>query len=364
MTLEFPSLSDCAIQELMPLQENADTFNSDGTPKSIDGGFRITDSQRQRSLAIFILIITAIVLELLICILMSISIVRKHRNFGVLFIIFNVVSVLLLIAAVASAADFFLRNLGPCIHRTDFSNEQIGPSPTRPRINGFLPSSGGYRPNSFGRWRPVQSGNAAVTATFSFTLGSGAALLISAIVLLFIFSIIFGIKTNWTDVSHDAMYGHSQHPQQYPPEQHLPQQYPPLESLPQKNSAQQYFPQQHLPQQPRQKYLPHEFEEYRPQQHPPQETSPKHTPQQYLPQEYPAQESPQKYPAKQYLPHAAIPMHGSPSSASPVAAGAGYHLPSTDSSRVLNQGQAHHASNSNADGSGRSPGRGDMRAKY
>jgi hypothetical protein len=68
-------------------------------------------------------------------------------------------------------------------------------------------------------------------------------------------------------------------------------------------------------------------------------------------------------PPPHLLPHAATPMRGSPSPASLAAAGSSHHQSSTLSPSVLNQGPAHHSSDSKADSSGRSPGRGGMHAK-
>jgi hypothetical protein len=212
-TAEFPSISNCASQaSMLDSTINAsEPYNVDGTLKKQYQGICVTDDQASRLLAVPGLVITTIILQLLLCISMCISRVRSLRFFNLAFAIVNLVCIVFLIAAVGSAATLFLSNLAPCIHLTDFSDEQIKPSPTSNGINGFIPSSGGFSlaslvDPSLGKWTSTQAGNAAAYATMVFLPGGGAALLSAAILIMFIFAIVFCTKTTWTTSDPSASF--------------------------------------------------------------------------------------------------------------------------------------------------------------
>jgi len=150
------------------------------------------------------LIGTAIALTVVICIIMEIPPLRKQSWFNILFVSINVLTLIIMIAAVALGAAVLGQLVAPCLFLTDFSSDQVAPAPTRAAINGFTPSSGGVLPistSSFQTYQAVQSGNSAVFMRATFDIGGGAAWGIAFIVLQFIFTIYFGMKTDWAEAA-------------------------------------------------------------------------------------------------------------------------------------------------------------------
>jgi len=150
------------------------------------------------------LIGTAIALTVVLCIIMEIPPLRKQSWFNILFVSINVLTLIIMIAAVALGAAVLGQLVAPCLFLTDFSSDQVSPAPTRAAINGFTPSSGGVLPistSSFQTYQAVQSGNSAVFMRATFDIGSGAAWGITFIVLQFVSTIYFGIKTDWAEAA-------------------------------------------------------------------------------------------------------------------------------------------------------------------
>lgn len=208
-TVTFPSLADCASQQKVNFRQGPgdSSFNADGTIKGSQGGFCVTEQTQAGILAVPGLVVTTIVLLLILDLLMIIPASRKFRLFNVVFIVISAICLIFLIAAVATGAAVLVARAGPCFYLSSMTTEQLMPSPTRGSINGFVPSSGGtvVPPNGPHKFRDTQSGNAAVYLRPDFQVGSGAGLLVATIVLLFVFVIVFAIKTDWAGEGDKAL---------------------------------------------------------------------------------------------------------------------------------------------------------------
>ena len=208
--MTFPSLADCASQQKVNFRPGPgdSSLNADGTIKGSQGGFCVTEQTQAGILAVPGLVITTIVLLLILDVLMIIPASRKFRLFNVVFIVISAICLIFLIAAVGTGAAVLAGRAGPCRFLSSMTTEQLMPSPTRGSINGFVPSSGGASvPTSgaTGRFQATQSGNAAVYLRPDFQLGSGAGLLVATIVILFVFVIVFAIKTDWAGEGDKAL---------------------------------------------------------------------------------------------------------------------------------------------------------------
>lgn len=207
-TIKFFTFSPCASQFRRTFRSGPGDshINADGTLKTSNGGMCLVQAtQTAVQVSIPGLIGSAIALTFVLCIIMEIPAVRKLPWFNILFVCINVLSLILMIAAVALGAAVLAGFVAPCLFQTDFSSDQVAPSPTRAAINGFTPSSGGFNMNSVAtpqsRFQAVQSGNAAVYMRPTFDIGSGAGWGITFIVLQFIFTIYFGIKIDWAEAN-------------------------------------------------------------------------------------------------------------------------------------------------------------------
>ena len=205
----MPSLASCATQNNMAVgsASNPANINSDGTLKQGSCGYCLTKEQSAGMLAVPGLCGITIALLLIIELMMCIPAARKLGFFPILVIVVSVLCIVFLIAAVASAATWNYQ-VATCISQTDLTKAQFMPAPTRAPFGGYTPSSG----NSMlaqgagrGLFRVDQAGgNAAAYLKPSIIPGIGAAALIVAIVLLFLFTIFFAIKTDWKAVSSSA----------------------------------------------------------------------------------------------------------------------------------------------------------------
>jgi hypothetical protein len=205
-TIRYISISQCASQFRSTFRPGPGTshINADGTLKTSNGGpCLVQATQTAAQVSIPGLIGTAITLQLVLIIIMSIAALRKQSWFNILFVSINVLTMIMMIAAVALGAAVLAGLVAPCLFLTDFSSDQVAPSPTRAAVNGFTPSLGGVSPQSQGpqTFQAVQSGNSAVFMRPAFFLHSGAIFGIVFIVLHFIFTIFFGIKTDWAEAA-------------------------------------------------------------------------------------------------------------------------------------------------------------------
>jgi len=206
-TIRFINFSQCASQFRRTFRPGPGTshINADGTLKTSNGGMCLVQAiQTAAQVSIPGLIGTAIALTVVLCIIMEIAALRKQSWFNILFVSINVLTLIMMIAAVALGAAVLAGFVAPCLFLTDFSSDQVAPAPTRAAINGFTPSSGGVSPigtTSSPTFQAVQSGNSAVFMRAAFDIGGGAAWGIAFIVLQFIFTIYFGIKTDWAEAA-------------------------------------------------------------------------------------------------------------------------------------------------------------------
>ncbi len=195
----FTPLSDCASQQNVNFRMGPgdSSFSSDGTLKDSRRGICLTEQTGAGVLAVPGLLITTIVLLLILDLLMWIPVARKFRLFNVVFIVISVLCIIFLIAAVASGATNLLGRAGPCSFLASMTEDQLKPSPTLATLaSGYTPSSGGYSLNptgAQGKW----NGSIATYASPILILGPGAALIVASIVLLFVFVIVFAIKSDW-----------------------------------------------------------------------------------------------------------------------------------------------------------------------
>jgi len=208
ITVTIPSMSACATQQNMKTSTavNDANVNSDGTLKTGSCGYCLTQPQQVGVLAVPGLCGTTITLLLIIELMMCAPFIRKMGFFRILVIIVSVLCMIFLIAAVASAATT-LYQVAACQLETDFSQAQFMPSPTSTAFNGYTPSSGGVTLASTsgqGLFNLYQQTFAAAYLKPLLIPSGGAVLIIIAIVFLFLFTIVFAIKTDWTAVSSSA----------------------------------------------------------------------------------------------------------------------------------------------------------------
>jgi len=205
-TMRYIALEQCASQFRSTFRSGPGDshINADGTLKTSNGGpCLLQATQTAAQVSIPGLIGTAITLQIVLIIIMSIAALRKQSWFNILFVSINVLTMIMMIAAVALGAAVLAGFVAPCLFVTDFSSDQVAPAPTRAAVNGFTPSSGGVsvQATSPQRFQAVQSGNSAVFMRPAFFLSAGAILGIVFIVLHFICTICFGIKTDWAEAA-------------------------------------------------------------------------------------------------------------------------------------------------------------------
>lgn len=134
--------------------------------------------------------------------------------FPIIVIVISILCMIFLIAAVGAAATTF-RQIASCQLLSDLSPAQTMPSRTSAAaFDGYQPSTGGM---SLGRnegslYSVEQPGSGASRAVFNTAAGTnvvfapsvGAAHIVSAIVLLLLFTIFFSIKTDWAAAAPSA----------------------------------------------------------------------------------------------------------------------------------------------------------------
>jgi hypothetical protein len=206
ITVTFVDYDSCPAELNVLKYQNLLTpsnVKADGTLKTDTGtcGYCLTQQQQTANRATLGLCAITITLLLAIDIMMCIPAIRKKAHFRILFIVFSVLCMIFLIAAVSSAALTFLL-VTKCFTGSDFSQSQYLPSPIGSKINGYTPSSGGasyfYPTRGAGLFSSDQvSGVAAYLKPYTLP-STGAVQLIVAIVLLFIFTVVFTIKVDWT----------------------------------------------------------------------------------------------------------------------------------------------------------------------
>jgi hypothetical protein len=206
ITVTVPSFSSCPTQQnvKMPAIPNQDSnTNADGTYKVGTCGYCLSQRQFTGWLAVPVLCGFTIALLLILEILMCIPAARKLAFFRILFVIISVICIIFLIAAVGAGGTMFYET-AKCFSQTDFSEAQYSPAPTANAFDGFTPSAGGapmIQTLGLGRYLATQASGAAAYMKPYLVPSIGAAHLIAAIVLLFVFTIIFAIKTDWADVA-------------------------------------------------------------------------------------------------------------------------------------------------------------------
>ena len=201
----FPSLGSCASQQnVLPAGAGIPSnINDDGTLKQGYCGYCLTQTQNVGVFAIPGLGGTTITLLLIIDIMMCIPAVRKKGFFRIMVIVVSVLCLIFLIAALAGGYVMFAQ-VAQCYAQMDFSQAQLMPSPTgASAINGYTPSSGGapLQRASPSFFQAIQASGSAAYIKPLIVPSTGASLLVAALVFLFVFTIFFSIKTDWTAVS-------------------------------------------------------------------------------------------------------------------------------------------------------------------
>ena len=208
----FPTLGSCpAEQNVLKYQNliNPSNLNPDGTLKTDTGtcGYCVTQQQQTGNRAVLGLCGITITLLLMMDLMMCIPTIRNKGFFRILVIVFSVLCIVFLIAAVSSAAVTFL-NVAQCFFLSDFSKSQYMPSPIGKKINGFTPSSNGasifYTTSGAGLFTTDQASGAAAYLRPYLVPSVGAVQLIIAIVFMFLFTVVFAIKVDWTASSSTA----------------------------------------------------------------------------------------------------------------------------------------------------------------
>ncbi len=203
ITVTFVDYGSCpAEQNVLRFPIFPSNVNADGTLKtdSQTCGYCLTQQQQTANRATLGLCAITITLLLVMDLMMCIHAIRKKAFFRILLIVFSVLSLIFLIAAVSSAAVTFLV-LAKCFTGSDLSQSQYMPSPFGPKINGYTPSSGGassfYTTTGAGLFSTNQAPGAAAYLKPYLLPSSGAVQLIVAIVLLFLFTVVSAIKVDW-----------------------------------------------------------------------------------------------------------------------------------------------------------------------
>jgi hypothetical protein len=210
ITVTFVDYSSCpAEQNVLRFPMFPSNVNADGTLKTDTGtcGYCLTQQQQAGNRATLGLCAITITLLLVMDLMMCIPAIRKKAFFRILLIVFSVLCMIFLIAAVSSAAvTFFL--VAKCFTGSDLSQSQYMPSPIGPKSNGYTPSSGGassfYTTTGAGLFSTNQASGAAAYLKPYVLPSSGAVQLIVAIIFLFLFTVVFAIKVDWTAASSTA----------------------------------------------------------------------------------------------------------------------------------------------------------------
>jgi len=206
ITVTFVDFGSCPAEQNVLLYQNLITpsnVKADGTLKTDTGtcGFCLTQQQQTANRATIGLCAITITLLLVMDLMMCIPAIRKKAFFRILLIVFSVLCMIFLIAAVSSAVLTFLL-VAKCYTGSDLSQSQYMPSPIGPKINGYTPSSNGassfYTTSGAGLFSTDQASGVAAYLKPYLLPSSGAVQLIIAIVFLFLFTIVFAIKVDWT----------------------------------------------------------------------------------------------------------------------------------------------------------------------
>ena len=184
--------------------------NDDGTLKTGSCGYCLTQPLMTGWVAVPGLCGVTITLLLILEIMMIIPAARKLAFFRILFIVVSVICLIFLIAAVGAGATMFLET-AKCRGITDFTQAQMMPSPDgRDKINGYTPSKGGaslIESSGRGSYDSMQGSGPAAWMSPYLIPSIGAVQLIIAIVFLFVFTIVFTIKTDWAAVTSNGDAG-------------------------------------------------------------------------------------------------------------------------------------------------------------
>jgi hypothetical protein len=164
-------------------------------------GYCLTQQQQTANRATLGLSAITITLLLVIDVMICVPVMRNKAFFRTLFIAINVLCIIFLIAAVSSASVTFL-DVARCFSGSDFSQSQYMPSPIGTKIKDYTPSSNGakyfYTTSGAGLFQTDQAPGVAAYLKPYVLPNTGAVQLIIAIVFMFIFTIVFAIKVDWT----------------------------------------------------------------------------------------------------------------------------------------------------------------------
>jgi hypothetical protein len=226
LTVTLASLGSCASQQNVQPAPNSQTVtspptnpanvNKDGTLKTGSCGICLTKQQQTGVLSVPGLVAITIALLLVLELMMCIPFIRRMGFFRIFVIVISVLCIVFLIAAVGASAVTF-RQMAQCHGATDFSPAQLMPSPTSaPAFAGYQPSTGGASASLIpaygaGFFSAYQASGTAVGAISFFVPSIGAIQLIIAILLLFIFTIFFAVKTDWTAIASDPKANDGNH---------------------------------------------------------------------------------------------------------------------------------------------------------
>jgi hypothetical protein len=219
LRVTLTSLGSCAsqqnVQPAPTFPTNPANVNKDGTLKTGSCGICLTQQQQTSVLSVPGLVGFTITLLLILELMICIPFIRKMGFFRIFVIIISVLCIIFLIAALGAAAVTF-RQMAECHGATDFSPAQLMPSPTSaPAFAGYQPSTGGASlilASGAGFFSADQPSGRAVGAISFFVPSIGATQLIIAILLLFIFTIFFAVKTDWTASASDHKANDGNHP--------------------------------------------------------------------------------------------------------------------------------------------------------
>jgi hypothetical protein len=206
ITVTLQQFAFCPSQTNVLMPSNPDqesNINEDGTRKTGSCGYCLTQPLMTGWVAVPGLCGATIFLLLVLQIMMLIPALRKREFFRILFIALSVICLIFLIAAVGAGGTMFIET-AKCYSLTDFSLAQFMPSPTGKAFDGFTPSAGGASlpPSSgSGKYMTTQTTGQAAYMNPYLVPNIGAVQLIVAIVFLFVFLIVFAIKTDWAAVT-------------------------------------------------------------------------------------------------------------------------------------------------------------------
>jgi hypothetical protein len=208
VTLQQFAFCPSQTNALTPSDPNQESnVNEDGTFKTGSCGYCLTQPLMTGWVAVPGLCGATIFLLLVLEIMMLIPALRKREFFRILFIALSVICLIFLIAAVGAGGTMFIET-AKCYSLTDFSQAQFMPSPVDKAFDGFTPSAGGAQlqlSSGSGKYmidrKMTQNGQAVAYMNPFLVPNIGAAQLVAAIVLLFVFLIVFAIKTDWAAVT-------------------------------------------------------------------------------------------------------------------------------------------------------------------